>query len=404
MVEHLVLHRHDEREGTRLRTGGIIGDAVRHADLELNRRVAAEQRAVVERHAVVEHARADARHGPVVQRVAQAAARLEHVRVRLREPVGEAMEQPIDAGDARRRNDAVRGAREPGSGQHDAVVDVAADDEPARRIDRHPARRIVEGRIEHRRVVQQGVPRRPQHVADAAFDRQLVGRLPAVLHEGVHRERAPFRERPCADLAVVGEEPHRGVRHRDTGTAGAAVGELEAAVLVVRVAGLRVDVDLIEVVLSGVFDEDTCLEGMTTLQVTDVVRPRIDRSAGRGWIRSAVHFREVRDRNRRNLVLDFLAGKNIRVVDPVAAALIQARFGEHVDVHLVERVTEGEFVEKVRPNRAGPAQRRRRVRSVPLRARQIEPRARTKCVDRLPREVRYATDDLIRGVCDVVDP
>ena len=142
---------------------------------------------------------------------------------------------------------------------------------------------------------------------------------------------------------------------------------------------------------------------MTTLQVTDVVRPRIDRSAGRGWIRSAVHFREVRDRNRRNLVLDFLAGKNIRVVDPVAAALIQARFGEHVDVHLVERVTEGEFVEKVRPNRAGPAQRRRRVRSVPLRARQIEPRARTKCVDRLPREVRYAADDLIRGVCDVVD-
>ena len=320
MVEDRILHRHHQRERPRLRARRVVGEAVRDADLQLNRRVAAEQRAVVEQDPIVEHAEAGAGHGLVAQRIAGTDARLEHVLVRFRESARQIVEQPLQIRVARRGNHSLRVRREAAAREHHAVVDVATDDEAASRI--HPGRvcGVIESGIEHRRVVQQRVPWWPEHVADAAFDRQPVRRLPAVLQVGVHRERAPLGERALADLAVVGEQPHRRVRHGEAGPAGAAVGELEAAVLVVGVARLRADVDLIEVVLAGIFEDhaglervprlqaqalDICqvpdqhigagLERMAPLQVAHAVGPGVDGTSRRRGIGTAVDVVEVGD-------------------------------------------------------------------------------------------------------------
>jgi hypothetical protein len=71
------------------------------------------------------------------------------------------------------------------------------------------------------------------------------------------------------------------------GAARAPVGELEAAVLVVGVAGQDADVDLVEVVLARVLDEDAGLE---------VWRPRM-------WVRLSENVQigppRTRDRDRR---------------------------------------------------------------------------------------------------------
>ena len=65
-----------------------------------------------------------------------------------------------------------------------------------------------------------------------------------------------FVQRALADLRVVREEAQRHVGDADARPPARAVAEVELAVLVVRAAGDRVDVDLVEVVLARVLDGD----------------------------------------------------------------------------------------------------------------------------------------------------
>ena len=103
MLEHRILRRHAERQvgGGRRASGRVVDDAVGDRDHRLERRVAAEQRRVVERDAIVEHAGADARDGLLVDRVGDAEPRLERVVVRFREPARLAAEERLHAWDRR---------------------------------------------------------------------------------------------------------------------------------------------------------------------------------------------------------------------------------------------------------------------------------------------------------------
>ena len=85
MVEGEILCGHREGQVGRTARAGVVGQSVADADLRLERRVAAEQRRVVERDAVVEHAAAGAQDRLVVDRVGHAEARLDGVEVGLGE-------------------------------------------------------------------------------------------------------------------------------------------------------------------------------------------------------------------------------------------------------------------------------------------------------------------------------
>ena len=123
---------------------------------------------------------------------------------------------------------------------------------------------------------------------------------------------------------------------------GPAVAERELPVLVVGAARNGVDVDLIEVVLAGIFEHHAGLERVAPLHHGGGVGDGVNRAGGECRVRPAVDAGERVDVDRRDLVFDFLVlGEDVRVVDPGAAALVQAAFGEHVDEHLVERVRIG---------------------------------------------------------------
>src|SRR5438046_8323390 len=104
------------------------------------------------------------------------------------------------------------------------------------------------------------MPWRPEGPPQAAFDGQLLGRLPRILEEDVGRQRPPFREGTLSELRVVAVQAERRVRHGQAGAAAAVVEELESPVLVVRATGDGVDVDLVEIVLARILDCDTRLE------------------------------------------------------------------------------------------------------------------------------------------------
>jgi hypothetical protein len=158
-------------------------------------------------------------------------------------------------------------------------------DEPLRPpVDRGRGGGVVEVGIEHRDVVELGVPGRPVDVAQAAFDGQVALHLPGVLQEGVHRERAPLRARLGSDLAVVREQAERGIGDRVPRASRARVRELESPVLVVGVAGLGAHVDLVHVVFAGVLHEDAGLKGVAATHVGEVVGEGVDRSGGIGRI------------------------------------------------------------------------------------------------------------------------
>ena len=273
---------------------------------------------------------------------------------------------------------------------------------PVRRVDDRRVRAVVELRLEVRDVVGQRAPRRPEHPAEAAFDGQRTGRPPGVLHEDVGRQRPPRRERPLTDLRIVAEQPHRRVRDREPGAGGAVVEELEPAVLVVRAAGNRLHVDLIEIVLARVLDDDAGLDRVPAFHQRHGVLERVDRPLRGRRIRTAVDLGEGRDRNGWNLVGDLLVrGKDVRVVDAGSAALVQIGPGEDVDEHLIERVRVGRLVDQTGPQRAGPGQRLRGVRPVPIRSRVRKGPAER--IDRHPAVLRVAERDLVAVVEPVIE-
>ena len=140
---------------------------------------------------------------------------------------------------------------------------------------------------------------------------RLLARLPRVLHEDVGRERPPLGERALADLGVVGEDAQCHVRDADPRPRRRAVVEkLEFAVLVVRAARNRVDVDLIEIVFARVLDRDAAFERVAALHLGRRVREHMDRPFRRRRIRPTVDARERVDRDTRDLVrISFLSGK-----------------------------------------------------------------------------------------------
>ena len=151
---------------------GLSDAAIGDAHHRLKRRVAAEQRRVVEGDAVVKDAGARARDRLVVDRVGCAQARLEHVPVHVREAARLAAEERQHSR-VTRHHEVVAVAFEPVAWQDDAVVAIAADDPARRRVDDRGSGRIVEPRIEVRDVVRRRVPRRPDRPAEAALDGQV---------------------------------------------------------------------------------------------------------------------------------------------------------------------------------------------------------------------------------------
>ena len=218
---------------------------------------------------------------------------------------------------------------------------------PVDGIDHRRARRIVEARIEVGDVVGGRVPRRPEGPAEAALDGQVRTRLPRVLHEHIGRERAPLGQRAFPDLGVIAEQAQRHVRDRQPGPAGAVVEELERPVLVVGAAGNRRDVDLVEIVFARVLDDDAGLERVAALDHRRRVRERVDRAARERRVGAAVDGAEPGEVDRRDLVLDLLAGEEVRIGDVGPAPLVQSGIGEHVDEDLVERIRVAQLVEQV---------------------------------------------------------
>ena len=175
VLELDVLRRHHEREvlggGAARHVGRPVGDA----DLGLERRVAAEQRRVVERDAVVEDAGPRAQDGLGIDRPGDAEARLEHVAWVSENPRGSPWNSAGTAG--RRPRAPVAGlGREPVPGQHDAVEAVARRGSPrsSGRSPRPGAGRRSAGRSCAMLLVV--VPRRPVGVAHAALERQVAAR------------------------------------------------------------------------------------------------------------------------------------------------------------------------------------------------------------------------------------
>src|SRR4029079_13080330 len=119
--------------------------------------------------------------------------RLEHRRVGLREAPRHAAGEPLQARVGGGLYLALGLGRETVAGEDHAVVGVARPrhDRARAGVDAYRLARIVELGIEHGRVVELRVERGPLDVAYAALDGQLVARLPAVLHERVHGQRAP---------------------------------------------------------------------------------------------------------------------------------------------------------------------------------------------------------------------
>ena len=118
-------------------------------------------------------------------------------------------------------------------------------------------------------------------------------------------------------------------------------------------------------------------------------------------VRPAVDFREVGNRDRRDLVRDFLVlRKDVRVGDPVAAALVEIAL-EDVDEHLVERMGVARFVDQVVPQRAGPAGGLGRVGAVPVGAREGERAAER--VNRRPVVLAVPVGERVAGVVAVVE-
>ena len=146
----------------------------------------------------------------LVERVRMPDARLEGVVVRLGEAARLAAEQRQHGRVLRERRIGWR-PLEAVSRQHDTVVARPADQAAGRRIDDRRLRRVVEARVEIGDVVGRRVPGRPVDPADAALDRQVVARLPGILHEHIGRQRAPLREVALAELGVVREQPEGGV-------------------------------------------------------------------------------------------------------------------------------------------------------------------------------------------------
>src|SRR5262249_52274680 len=75
---------------------GGIRVAVLNTDLELKRRIAAEQRRIVEQHSAVEDSGASANRRLLIQGIGQAQARLEDVLMAFRDALRNAAEQLID--------------------------------------------------------------------------------------------------------------------------------------------------------------------------------------------------------------------------------------------------------------------------------------------------------------------
>src|SRR5207245_10170564 len=103
--------------------------------------------------------------------------------------------------------------------------------------------------------------------------------------------------RTVADLGVVTEEADSGVRDGQAGPAGAVVEELEPAVLVVRAAGDRLHVDLIEVVLTRVLDDEAGLDRVAPFDERRGVREGVNGSLRRRRVGPAVDLGEVGDRD-----------------------------------------------------------------------------------------------------------
>src|SRR5262249_22791653 len=139
---------------------------------------------------------------------------------------------------------------------------------------------VVEARVELSDVSPEAVPGRPENVADAVLEREVRPHLPAILSEELPRGRAPGRVGAPADLGVVREEAEGRVGEREAGRVRPVVTEFETAVLVVRGARNRLDVDLVEVVLARTLDVDAELDRVGSLDPRHVVVEHVDRTRG----------------------------------------------------------------------------------------------------------------------------
>ena len=369
MLEHRIDRGHAERERRCADGSQAVRLAVADRNLRLERRVATEQHRIIQRDAVVEDSAVQLQDGLRVHGIRHTQPRFDRVVVGVGEAARGADEERVHSRVVV-HDEIARRAREPVARQYDAVITRTRGDPPGRRIDHGLIRRAVVCRVEGRGVVVEPVERWPEHPAKATLDRDVVGRSPGVLDEHVRRRRTPLGQGALADFSIAREHSERGVRYPGARAerTGRRIRELEPAVLVVRASGDRLDVDLIEVVLTGVFERHAGLERMPAAQVRGRVVEGVDRTTRRGRIWPTVDLAEGVDADRGDLVRDLLVvGEQVRIIDAVLAALEQISAPEDLDEYLVQRVGEAELVDQIALDRAGPARRLGGVRPVPVR-------------------------------------
>src|SRR3954471_21384601 len=142
--------------------------------------------------------------------------------MRLCESLRQPMEESVKLAGVQLREAIALGRRETAAGQDDAVVRIAADDEPSRAIDNRRLGGVVKGRQELGEVVPAAVPWRPNRMPDAVFERQLLADLPTVLNEPVEGRGNPGSDGLPAQFRVVVEIPEQRVAQRQAGSQGIA--------------------------------------------------------------------------------------------------------------------------------------------------------------------------------------
>ena len=111
------------------------------------------------------------------------------------------------------------------------------------------------------------MPRPPNSVLQT----ELLRSLPRILRKQFVHVSAIRSVGASTEFGVVAKQSKGRVSDRGAATAGSAVLEYEAAILVVRSAGNALYVDLVKIVLAGALEQATKLEGVVALYPSKVV-------------------------------------------------------------------------------------------------------------------------------------
>ena len=195
------------------------------------------------------------------------------------------------------------------------------------------------------------MPRRPDRVAHAVLDGQLLGGFPAILHEPIERVATHGVIGFAAELGIIVEIAEQRVGHGQSGGQRVArVQEAEGSVLIDGgrgAGGGELDV----IVLAGALDEDAEFDGVVADDLGRVVRPRIDEARPGPGIGAVVDRGQAVDGDRRQLVAVPLgAGKNERVIEAGGAAAASRAAGR-IGIDRAQPVgvrREGELVDEGR--------------------------------------------------------